>query len=74
MTEKYRRNHPEMASLVASSVARPFMTDDICHLPFYLGDVDTGWFDPSRCLIHNDYNARRKRILQTGDDYDEWAR
>ena len=74
MTEKYRRNHPEMASLVASSVARPFMTDDICHLLFYLGDVDTGWFDPTRCLIHNDYNARRKRILQTGDDYDEWAR
>lgn len=71
MTETYKRNHPEKAEQVRASVNRPFMIDDICHLLFYLGDVDTKWFDPRRCLIHPEFNTKRKRILKTGEDYDE---
>ena len=75
MTESYKRNHSEKAEQVRTSVNRPFMIDDICHLLFYLGEVDTQWFNPSRCLIHPEFNAKRKRIIKaTGEDYDEVIR
>ena len=71
MTDAYRRNQPLKAEQILSAVDRPFMTDDICHLLFYLGDVDTQWYDPKRCLIHPDFHVHRKRVLHTGEDYDE---
>ena len=71
MSEDYKRNHLEKAELIQKSVNKPFMTDDICHMLFYLGDVDTEWYDATRCLIHPDFNINRRRILHTGEDYDK---
>lgn len=70
MSNKYLFNHPEKAELIGNSTSRPFMIDDICHLLFYLGDIDTEWFDPKRCLIHPDYNIDRQRVLENGDNYE----
>lgn len=74
MTDAYRQNHPQKAEEIRNSVKRKFMTDDLCHLLFYLGEIDTKWFNPSRCLVHNSYNEKRKRVLLDGDDYDEMVK
>lgn len=70
VTEKYRARHPEKVKQLAEAVNRPFMTDDIGHLLFYLGRVRTQWFDRTKCLIHPAFNTKRERILQNGDNYD----
>jgi len=73
VTDAYRENHPEIAKNIFRSIKRRFMTDDLCHMLFCIGEVDTEWFSPARCLVHKDYNKKRKRVLMDGDDYDEMA-
>ena len=70
VSDNYRNNHPEMVKMIENAVNRPFMIDDICHLLFYVGGLNTEWFDPTRCLIHPDFNVNRQRFLENGDNYD----
>lgn len=68
-TDKYKENHPKIVRQIEHAINRPFMTDDICHLLFYLGDIHTGWFDKTKCLIHDSYNIHQPRVLRNGDNY-----
>ena len=71
VSDKYKANHPEIVEMIQRSVNRPFMTDDVCHLLFFLGGVQTGWYDATKCLISDKYKgAERHRVLDSGDDYD----
>lgn len=70
MSEKYKNNHLEKSEQIKKSIDRPFMTDDLSHLLFYLGEIDTEWYDSTRCLIHPNFNENRPRILYNGDNYD----
>lgn len=70
LTDEYKKNHPKTVRQIENAVNRPFMTDDICHLLFYLGNIHTGWFDKTKCLIHDSYNLNQPRILKNGDNYD----
>lgn len=69
MSPKFKEKNPYIAYAMQNAVDKPFMTDDICHLLFYLADIKTAWFNEKRCLIHPNYNINRKRILTNGDEY-----
>lgn len=72
VSDKYKDNHPVLIDKIATSVDRPFMTDDLPHLMLELAGINCEWFEPSRSLINDKYNINRKRLLEESkQDYDQ---
>lgn len=72
MSDKYKENHPEVVAQVERSVDRPYMIDDLPHLMLDLAGIECEWFDPTRSVINDRFNAKRKRLLlDSKQDYDE---
>lgn len=75
MSDIYRHNHPEVVDQVGHSVDRPFTSDDLPHLLMDLAGIECRWFDPTRSLVNDHFDASRPRLLLRGyelaGDYDE---
>lgn len=72
MSDRYKENHPDMVARVERSVNRPYMTDDLPHLLLDLAGIECEWFDPTRSVINDQFDASRKRLLlDSKQDYDE---
>lgn len=72
MSDKYKENHPEVVAQVERSVHRPYMIDDLPHLMLDLAGIECEWFDPTRSIINDQFNTKRKRLLlDSKQDYDE---
>lgn len=70
-TDAYRQNHPEIISELEKNTNTPFMIDDLPHLMFYLGGIDTSWYDEKRNPLSPTYNKSRHRIVTArGEAYD----
>jgi len=54
--------HTELCRRISSSVHRPFMTDDLPHLLIDIAGIGCTDYQPSRSLISDEYNIKRKRI------------
>lgn len=71
MSDSYKENHPDVVARVERSVNRPYMTDDLPHLLLDLAGIECEWFDPTRSVINDRFNANRKRLLlDSKQDYD----
>lgn len=71
MSDRYKENHPDMVSRIERSVNRPYMTDDLPHLMLDLAGIECEWFDPTRSVINDQFDASRKRLLlDSRQDYD----
>lgn len=68
-TEQFRQKYPELNARIASSVNRPYMTDDMIHTILDIMDIKTADYQPTRSLINPDFNAERKRMF-LDKDYD----
>lgn len=62
-TPKFRRSHPDIVSQIQASISRPFMTDDLPHLLLDIAGITSPWYDPTRSLINQQYNDKRKRLV-----------
>lgn len=69
-TDAYKTAHPAVCQQMANAVDRPFMTDDLPHLLLYLSGIRIPQYQPDRNLIDDNYNSRRKRLIQGKTDYD----
>lgn len=67
----YRQKRKEIVERIASSVNRPFMTDDLPQLLLYLAGIHSKWTIPSNCLISEKYDSSRPRIMYGKADYNE---
>jgi len=75
MSDRYRAQHPELAAAIVRSTDRPFMTDDLPHLLLDLAGIACRWFDPTRSLINDRFDASRRRLLRDDRlDYDRIMR
>ena len=72
-SDRFRENYPELCSLIASSVHRPLMTDNLCHLLFHLAGIETQAYISSRDVISPDYKCP-KRLINDKVEYDEVMR
>ena len=75
LTDSCRLLHPELERKIAQSTHRPFMVDDLPHLLLDIAGIPTPWFQPSRSLINDKFNAHRRRMVNgfvnsTPIDYD----
>ena len=68
-TEQFRQKYPELNARIASSVNRPYMTDDMIHTLLDIMNIQTADYQPTRSLINPDFNAERKRMF-LDKDYD----
>ena len=63
VSDLYKKNHPEIVDRIKESVNLPFMSDDLSHLILGLSGIKTKWYDPTRDLLHENYNRERRRIV-----------
>lgn len=66
----FRAHRPELVAEIEAAARRPFMTDDLPHMLFYLAGISCPGYDETRALMSSAYNARRKRLLKGIRDYD----
>lgn len=66
----YRKKHPDVIRNIRHSIHKPFMTDDLCHMLFWLGGIECKYYEESRNLLSPNFNSSRKRILKNRFDYD----
>ena len=66
MSDSYRRNRPDVAAQVAGSLDRPFSSDDLSHLLLDLAGIRCRWYDPTRSLVGELFDATRPRPLLMG--------
>lgn len=69
-SKKYRKTHPKVIKQIRNSLHKPFMTDDLCHILFYLGGIECKYYDEARNLLSPNFDTKRKRILRNAVDYD----
>ena len=71
MSDRYRAARPELAAAIARAVDRPYMTDDLPHLLLDLAGLSCHWFDPTRSVVNDRFDASRPRLLRDDKvDYD----
>lgn len=63
LTDSCSARHPELEQTIAQSTQRPFILDDLPHLLLDIAGIDAPGYQPSRSLINEKFNAKRRRII-----------
>ena len=69
----YKKQNPDIVSRIENAVDKPFMSDNLPHLLFTLGNIKTPYYCPEKDLLNSKYQCG-KRIIQNTTDYDEVIR
>ena len=67
---KFRQAYPELEARIASSVNRPYMTDDMIHTLLDITGIETPEYDPAKSVINPKFDSSRIRI-SSGKLYDK---
>lgn len=65
----FKEMESQKVKQIASSVQKPYMTDDLIHTILDLTNIRTADFDSTRSVINPAFNSKRKRIVSR-IDYD----
>lgn len=63
----YRKNHPDMVEKIATSVDKPFMSDDLPHLLYDLAGIESLAFNPAHSILNPSYSLKERPLLQSED-------
>lgn len=69
-SQKFRQSYLELEARIASSVNRPYMTDDMIHTVLDIMGIETPEYDSSKSVINPKFDSSRKRIY-AGMQYDK---
>lgn len=56
-SEKYIKQHPDVVKSIRDSFNKPLMSDNLCHLLFRLGGVDSEYYNETRDVLSNSYKC-----------------
>ena len=70
MSDKFIRNHPDMAQFIVQSVNRPLINSNIKHTLLRLGGIECGDYKASRDILSDKYDSHTKRLIGDNVDYD----
>ena len=62
LSQKFSDSYPELERRIASSVHRPYMTDDMLHTLLDILSIETDEYDPKKSIINPEFDASRPRI------------
>ena len=70
LSEKFAASYPELEARIASSIHRPYMTDDMIHTVLDIMQIETPEYDPAKSIINASFDVTRQRIY-SGHLYDK---
>ncbi|MBQ9404027.1 MAG: sulfatase-like hydrolase/transferase [Synergistaceae bacterium] len=70
LSEKFAASYPEIEARIASSVNKPYMTDDMIHTVLDIMQIETPEYDPTKSIINPSFDVTRPRIY-SGHLYDK---
>ena len=72
VSDIFIQKHPKIYEKLKASVHRPYMSDDLIHTVLDIAGIQTPNFDPTRSIINDQFNEKRRRIVggSNGKDYD----
>ena len=70
VSQEFSQAYPELEQRIASSVHRPYMTDDFIHTLLDIMSIETPEYDPARSIINASFDVTRPRIY-SGHIYDK---
>ena len=70
LSEKFAVSYPELEARIASSVHKPYMTDDMIHTVLDIMQIETHGYDPAKSIINASFDITRPRIY-SGHIYDK---
>ena len=68
-SDSYKQRYPDILSKIENAVDKPFISDNLPHLLFTLGSINTPYYYPEKDLLNKRYHCG-KRIVQNSTDYD----
>lgn len=68
MTKQYVENHPVIAQEMQDAKDKPYSTDALSHLMFYLAGIHTKWYNQNLNPLSKMYN-RKYRLIYNGTSY-----
>lgn len=69
-SDKYRLSHPIIIEQLTHSIAKPFMSDNICQILFTIGSISTKYYHAERDILNPLYKCP-PRILQDRINFDK---
>ena len=73
-SDKYMVKYPETIKSIQESVNKPFMIDNVCHLFFHLGRIQTKYYHPDRDVLSPQYTIKDRWIRGGESNYDQIIR
>lgn len=73
-SDKYMMKYPETIKSIQESVNKPFMIDNVCHLFFHLGRIQTKYYHPDRDVLSPQYAIKDRWIRGGESNYDQIKR
>lgn len=73
VSDIFIQKHPKIYEKLKSSIHRPYMSDDLIHTILDIAGIQSDEFDPTRSIINDKFNDKRRRIVggANGKDYDK---
>lgn len=70
VSDEFSQSYPELERRIASSVHKPYMTDDMIHTLLDIMSIETPEYDPAKSIINESFDITRLRIPE-GYIYDK---
>ena len=70
-SRQYTIKHPDVYRRIVESRHRRMMTDALPHLLFYLAGISSKDYNSRYCILSDDYDEMRPRIIKGTVDYDK---
>ncbi len=72
-SDKFKEKNQDVMKSIEESLSEPFMIDDVCHLFFHLGKIQTEYYHPERDILSSKH-VRKDRMIRGGDiNYDKFG-
>ncbi len=71
LSPKYNTTFPQKSKAIKENYKLPYVTDDLFHSLIDISGIKASIFNPQRSVFNKQFNAKRKRLLIDGYDYDD---
>ena len=69
-SDKFKNKNPKIMEQIRCSLTKPFSTDNVSQLVFYLSGLKTSYYNSNRNILSPTFKIK-ERILGNGMNYDK---
>ena len=68
-SDKFKQKYHDVVTAINESTNKPFMSDNMCHLFFHLGAIQTAFYHEDRDLLSPKYKCEKRLISESEIEY-----